>query len=191
MITSTRLFGATSAVFVLVLVLVGCGAGPSATAPAGTPVVAAPGQTVGLPSLSPGSGPGTPPAGGTQPPGGNGAPTYEEGAASATFVVNSVEHKFAGGTCTTVSSPIHVFEAVIDSGDGTRFSIYVASVSQPIVDGQHTGAFHQIGAQVGGELYIGTDLTVNIRDGVTTGDYVGRNANPSVPISGTFNCAAP
>lgn len=123
---------------------------------------------------------------------------YEAGAATATVDIDGHEREFTGGTCTKYASTIHVFELVAGDFDKAPYlDIYVGSISSPVVDGEYSSGLNLVTMLFDDEevvaithdgRVIAGEVTVTFRDGVTAGEFTGTNANPALPVSGSFTC---
>jgi hypothetical protein len=170
--------GVPRALGAVLIILTACGGGGAAGDQAET------GGGSGGDQPSAGASPGS-----VAPPDAGEPGSYEQGAATATVDVEGAEHEFTDGTCSTQSSTIHVFQLVSGNfGEAPYIEIYVGDISDAIDDGEHTSPLNLVTIYVDDADYTVTDLTVTMRDGVTAGEFTGTNANPDLPVSGSFTC---
>ena len=157
-------------VLTIALIVAACGSGAGATA---TPRPAAT-------SARPSAGVSTPAAN---------TPAYRSGAATARVTMEGKTYEFANGTC--AQPPVFGYQFQLIAGKpltSPSFEISVVDLQSPLHDGEYATGLDVVSFSVEGRNYVVAELRTTFRDGVTAGEFRGVNANPAVPVSGTFDC---
>jgi len=123
-------------------------------------------------------------------PSSGGTGTYTEGAASVTVSIGGQESSFTDGTCESVIGPLNVWELVSGTGMDVPpyIDVYVGDAAAAIHDGSYTAGILLVTIALGDETYALDELTITLENGLTRGSFEGTNANPQIPVSGSFAC---